>query len=143
LPYVVQVAREKPLAGPVRGYLRPANFEDLSRTYFPQSLPSSLLHNMAERVRQIASQFMASSGKAALERKSPDDGEFGRILTCSEGGATRLGSFEADSVVGGRYLKVVVTMAIRTPLCKSRKGGFKDTRSDELLTETFRVRRRG
>ncbi|KZT30715.1 thiolase [Neolentinus lepideus HHB14362 ss-1] len=33
---------------------------------------------------------------------------------------------------------VVVTMAIRSPLCKARKGGFKDVRSDELLTEMFR-----
>ncbi|KAI0048327.1 thiolase [Auriscalpium vulgare] len=33
---------------------------------------------------------------------------------------------------------VVITMAIRSPLCKARKGGFKDTRSDELLAEMFR-----
>ncbi|EIN14047.1 thiolase [Punctularia strigosozonata HHB-11173 SS5] len=33
---------------------------------------------------------------------------------------------------------VVVTMAIRSPLCKSKKGGFKDTRSDELLIEMFK-----
>jgi len=30
-------------------------------------------------------------------------------------------------------------MAIRSPLCKARKGGFKDTRSDELLTEMFKA----
>lgn len=51
---------------------------------------------------------------------------------------------------------VVVTMAIRSPLCKAKKGGFRDMRlvvfsflmqvinitaprSDELLTEMFRV----
>ncbi|KDQ63448.1 hypothetical protein JAAARDRAFT_29469 [Jaapia argillacea MUCL 33604] len=33
---------------------------------------------------------------------------------------------------------VVITMAIRSPLCKARKGGFKDTRGDELLTEMFK-----
>ncbi|TFK56548.1 thiolase [Heliocybe sulcata] len=33
---------------------------------------------------------------------------------------------------------VVVTMAIRSPLCKARKGGFKDVKSDELMTEMFR-----
>lgn len=33
---------------------------------------------------------------------------------------------------------VVITMAIRSPMCKSKKGGFKDMRSDELLTEMFR-----
>ncbi|KAH9969095.1 thiolase [Russula dissimulans] len=33
---------------------------------------------------------------------------------------------------------VVITMAIRSPLCKAKKGGFKDMRSDELLTEMFR-----
>ncbi|KAA1471710.1 thiolase [Dentipellis sp. KUC8613] len=33
---------------------------------------------------------------------------------------------------------VVITMAIRSPLCKARKGGFKDMRSDELLTEMFK-----
>ncbi|KAH9984632.1 thiolase [Russula compacta] len=33
---------------------------------------------------------------------------------------------------------VVITMAIRSPLCKAKKGGFRDMRSDELLTEMFR-----
>jgi len=33
---------------------------------------------------------------------------------------------------------VVITMAIRSPMCKAKKGGFKDMRSDELLTEMFR-----
>ncbi|KAK7695314.1 hypothetical protein QCA50_002504 [Cerrena zonata] len=33
---------------------------------------------------------------------------------------------------------VVITMAIRSPLCKAKKGGFKDTRADELLTEMFK-----
>lgn len=33
---------------------------------------------------------------------------------------------------------VVVTLAIRSPLCKARKGGFKDTRSDELITEMIK-----
>ncbi|KAG8805058.1 hypothetical protein FRC17_005751 [Serendipita sp. 399] len=34
---------------------------------------------------------------------------------------------------------VVITMAIRSPLCKAKKGGFKDTRSDELLTSMFKA----
>ena len=34
---------------------------------------------------------------------------------------------------------VVVTMAIRTPLTKARKGGLKDMRLDELMTATFRA----
>ncbi|KAH8119951.1 thiolase [Phellopilus nigrolimitatus] len=34
---------------------------------------------------------------------------------------------------------VVITLAIRSPLCKARKGGFKDARSDELLTEIFKA----
>ncbi|KAI8990477.1 3-ketoacyl-CoA thiolase [Trametes punicea] len=33
---------------------------------------------------------------------------------------------------------VVITMAIRSPLCKAKKGAFKDTRSDELLYEMFK-----
>ncbi|KAI0931776.1 hypothetical protein AcW2_000587 [Taiwanofungus camphoratus] len=33
---------------------------------------------------------------------------------------------------------VVITMAIRSPLCKAKGGGFKDTTSDELLTEMFK-----
>ncbi|KAJ3556443.1 hypothetical protein NM688_g2031 [Phlebia brevispora] len=33
---------------------------------------------------------------------------------------------------------VVITMAIRSPLCKARKGGFKDTKSEELLLEMFK-----
>ena len=34
---------------------------------------------------------------------------------------------------------VVITMAIRTPLCKAKKGGLKDTKSDELLLEIYKV----
>lgn len=37
---------------------------------------------------------------------------------------------------------VVVTMAFRTPLCKARKGGFRDMRSDELLLETLKAARK-
>lgn len=60
-----------------------------------------------ERVRSLASHFTGQSGRAALERKTPDD--------------------------------VVITLAVRSPLCKAKKGGFKDTRSDELLTAMFRA----
>ena len=38
-----------------------------------------------------------------------------------------------------RSSTVVITMAFRTPLCKSRKGGYKDMKSDELLTAVYRV----
>ncbi|KDN42710.1 hypothetical protein RSAG8_06667, partial [Rhizoctonia solani AG-8 WAC10335] len=34
---------------------------------------------------------------------------------------------------------VVVTMAVRSALTKAKKGGFKDTRSDELLTGMFKT----
>ncbi|KAI0030199.1 thiolase [Vararia minispora EC-137] len=33
---------------------------------------------------------------------------------------------------------VVITLAIRSPMCKAKKGGFRDMKSDELLTEMFR-----
>ncbi|PFH54817.1 hypothetical protein AMATHDRAFT_134047 [Amanita thiersii Skay4041] len=33
---------------------------------------------------------------------------------------------------------VVITMAIRSPLCKARKGGFKDARTDELMLEMYK-----
>ncbi|KAF8642007.1 hypothetical protein AX16_009729 [Volvariella volvacea WC 439] len=33
---------------------------------------------------------------------------------------------------------VVITTAIRSPLCKAKKGGFKDARTDELLLEIFK-----
>lgn len=33
---------------------------------------------------------------------------------------------------------VVITLAVRSPLCKARKGAFKDTRRDELMTEMFK-----
>jgi acetyl-CoA acyltransferase 1 len=34
---------------------------------------------------------------------------------------------------------VVITMAIRTPLCRSGKGGLKDLHSDELMFEMYKV----
>ncbi|KAI0830524.1 3-ketoacyl-CoA thiolase [Trametes gibbosa] len=33
---------------------------------------------------------------------------------------------------------VVITMSIRSPMCKAKKGAFKDTKSDELLYEMFK-----
>ncbi|KXN90082.1 3-ketoacyl-CoA thiolase B, peroxisomal [Leucoagaricus sp. SymC.cos] len=33
---------------------------------------------------------------------------------------------------------VVITMAIRSPLCKAKKGGFRDARTDELLLEIYK-----
>ncbi|KAJ8083820.1 hypothetical protein AAF712_000738 [Marasmius tenuissimus] len=33
---------------------------------------------------------------------------------------------------------VVITMAIRSPLCKAKRGGFKDARTDELMLEMFK-----
>lgn len=33
---------------------------------------------------------------------------------------------------------VVITLAIRSPLCKARKGGFKDARTDELMLEIYK-----
>ncbi|KAF5385287.1 hypothetical protein D9615_001383 [Tricholomella constricta] len=60
-----------------------------------------------ERVKQLAAHFTGpSQGRAALERKSPDD--------------------------------VVITMAIRSPLCKAKKGGFRDARTDELMLEMYK-----
>ncbi|KAG6826602.1 hypothetical protein H0H92_015187 [Tricholoma furcatifolium] len=34
---------------------------------------------------------------------------------------------------------VVITMAIRSPLCKAKKGGFRDARTDELMLEMYKV----
>ncbi|KAG5647580.1 hypothetical protein DXG03_008933 [Asterophora parasitica] len=60
-----------------------------------------------ERIKQLAAHLTGpSSGRAALERKSPDD--------------------------------VVITMAIRSPLCKAKKGGFRDARTDELMLEMYK-----
>ncbi|KDR85363.1 hypothetical protein GALMADRAFT_234187 [Galerina marginata CBS 339.88] len=33
---------------------------------------------------------------------------------------------------------VVITLAIRSPLCKAKKGGFRDARTDELMLEMFK-----
>ncbi|KIK70777.1 hypothetical protein GYMLUDRAFT_974072 [Collybiopsis luxurians FD-317 M1] len=33
---------------------------------------------------------------------------------------------------------IVITLAIRSPLCKAKKGGFKDARTDELMLEMFK-----
>ncbi|PPQ62976.1 hypothetical protein CVT24_006081 [Panaeolus cyanescens] len=34
---------------------------------------------------------------------------------------------------------VVITLALRSPLCKAKKGGFKDARTDELMLEMFKI----
>jgi len=43
-----------------------------------------------------------------------------------------------DALLQKNLDDVVITMAIRSPLCKAKKGRFRDMRSDELLTEMFR-----
>ena len=50
-------------------------------------------------------------------------------LSGSSSGPAALHAKHADDVV--------ITMAIRSPLCKAKKGGFKDARTDELLLELF------
>lgn len=39
------------------------------------------------------------------------------------------------------YATVVVTCALRTPLCKARKGSYKDATSNDLLLATFTAAR--
>jgi acetyl-CoA acyltransferase 1 len=51
-------------------------------------------------------------------------------LTGSAKGAAALQAKSPDDIV--------ITMAIRSPLCKAKKGAFKDARTDELLLEMFK-----
>ena len=53
-------------------------------------------------------------------------------------------SSNLDSLLHKNLDDVVITMAIRSPLCKAKKGGFRDMRQvsfffldDSLLTNTF------
>ncbi|TRM66385.1 Thiolase, N-terminal domain-containing protein [Schizophyllum amplum] len=50
------------------------------------------------------------------------------------GGASGMAALERKSPDD-----VCITMAIRSPLCKARKGGFKDARTDELMLEIFKA----
>lgn len=54
-------------------------------------------------------------------------------------------SFELVDLSSGlmrtRRASVVITAAFRTPLCKAKKGQFKDTGSDELLISLFKAAR--
>ncbi|KAI0347814.1 thiolase [Trametopsis cervina] len=43
-----------------------------------------------------------------------------------------------DAVTAKSPDDVVITMAVRTPMCKAKKGALKDTTSEELLVEIFR-----
>ncbi len=78
-------------------------------------------------------------------------------LTQLAGQFTGKSSYGRDALFQKSPGDVVITMAIRTPLTKARKGGFKDTRyvclvpirvilghvcmcrSDELVTSMFKV----
>ncbi|KAF9015542.1 3-ketoacyl-CoA thiolase [Cyathus striatus] len=51
-------------------------------------------------------------------------------FTAAEGGLPSLEHQHPDDVV--------ITMAIRSPLCKAKKGGFKDARTDELMLEMYK-----
>lgn len=46
-------------------------------------------------------------------------------------------------VANGLLEKQVITLAVRTPLTKARKGGLKDTNLDELLVSLLTVRNPG
>ncbi|KAF9527789.1 Thiolase, N-terminal domain-containing protein [Crepidotus variabilis] len=50
-----------------------------------------------------------------------------------KGSSTGLAALEVK-----RADDVVITLAIRSPLCKAKKGGFKDARTDELMLEMFK-----
>lgn len=43
-----------------------------------------------------------------------------------------------DALLAKHPDDIVITMAIRSPLCKAKKGGLKDTRTDELMLEMYK-----
>lgn len=53
--------------------------------------------------------------------------------------ATHLSNPAVASLSHKKSDDIVITMAIRSPLCKAKKGGFKDARTDELMLEIFKV----
>ncbi|KAL1749207.1 Thiolase, N-terminal domain-containing protein [Schizophyllum fasciatum] len=57
-----------------------------------------------------------------------------RQFAAQLGGASGVAALERKSPDD-----VCITMAIRSPLCKARKGSFKDARTDELMLEIFKA----
>lgn len=109
----------------------------LIRSYFyihtlspsiPPTMAQSRLQSVVDHLRGATA--ATSSGLARLQVKNPDDG---RQAVALDFQCTR------DHSNTPCPLAVVVTAAFRTPLCKARKGGYKDTSSDELLLELFKA----
>lgn len=81
---------------------------------------------MTQRLQAVYDHLRGSS-YSKLQTKSPDDG------------ARNSRRPHSDTLISS--CTVVITAAFRTPLCKSRKGQFKDTGSDELLISLFKAAR--
>lgn len=80
-----------------------------------------------QRLSSIANQIVGSnvSAKSKLLAKNPDDIVRLRQKLCKTKTKTDLAQ--------------VITLAVRTPLTKARKGGLKDTKVDDLLISLLTV----
>lgn len=61
----------------------------------------------------------------------------------AEGGLQRVPTSAGDSAAYERRSSsaddVVIVSALRTPICRARRGGFKDTLADDLMTAVFKA----
>ncbi|XP_047334843.1 3-ketoacyl-CoA thiolase 2, peroxisomal [Impatiens glandulifera] len=82
-----------------------------------------------ERQRVLLEHLRPSSSSSSLEN-------IGSSLSASACAAGDSASYQRTSVYGD---DVVIVAAYRTPLCKSKRGGFKDTYADDLLAPVLKA----
>lgn len=92
---------------------------------------------MAQSRLQAVYDHLRGSNLSKIQSKSPDDGA--SYLRRMNAFATLIRLTFLTSEITSL---VVITAALRTPLCKSKKGQYKDTSSDELLLSLFKATRK-
>ncbi|OAY75827.1 3-ketoacyl-CoA thiolase 2, peroxisomal [Ananas comosus] len=86
-----------------------------------------------ERQRILLTHLLPSSSSSSSSSISPSDSS---LLAASVCGAGDSAAYQRSSSYGD---DVVVVAAYRTPICKSKRGGFKDTYPEDLLTAVLKV----
>ncbi|XP_020113068.1 3-ketoacyl-CoA thiolase 2, peroxisomal-like [Ananas comosus] len=86
-----------------------------------------------ERQRILLTHLLPSSSSSSSSSISPSDSSLLAASVCAAGDSA---AYQRSSSYGD---DVVVVAAYRTPICKSKRGGFKDTYPEDLLTAVLKA----
>ena len=90
-------------------------------------------------VRSSHAEFMSVATPPWHLLTTPADIPRRRVSASVQGNACSAGDSAAYERIGGSMDDVVIISALRTPICKAKRGGLKDTTADDLLATVLKA----